>query len=128
MTAARAELAVDRSSRGAPNGAWREWLAIARAGHAIRCCAGSASRPGFTPPCSLTLALGIGANAAIFSVSTRCCFEPLPFAQPRATRAPLGDIRRHDRQAIRSVVPDYVDLARENRAFATSPDSRRTAY
>ncbi|MEE8520446.1 MAG: hypothetical protein V3S83_03730, partial [Gemmatimonadota bacterium] len=39
-----------------------------------------ARRPGFTAVAILTLAMGIGANTAIFSAARAALFEPLPFA------------------------------------------------
>jgi putative ABC transport system permease protein len=61
--------------------------------------------PGFTAVALLTLALGIGANTAIFSVVYSVLLRPLPY--PDADRLVVAGVS----------VPDYRDLKEANQVF-----------
>ena len=77
---------------------------------------GLLKRPGFTLVALIALALGIGANTAIFSLVNAVLVQPLPFKDPDRLVWMWGNIRQGGNRA--SVAPlDFLDFRQQNTAF-----------
>lgn len=74
--------------------------------------------PGFTVIAILTLALGIGANSAIFSVIDAVLLHPLPFPKPNQLVAVWSPLPTDKRAKETNSVPDYVDLRDQSQTLS----------
>ena len=71
--------------------------------------------PGFTAVAVFTLALGIGANTAIFSVVNGVLLKPLPFAQPAEL---VGIFHMWEGRRTTMSGPNFWDLKKQSRTLA----------
>jgi putative ABC transport system permease protein len=74
-----------------------------------------AKNPGFTAVAVLTLALGIGANTAIFSVVNPLLLRPLPFGHPGRLMLLNETTERQPRVSV--AYPNFVDWKQQNQVF-----------
>ncbi len=81
------------------------------------------NNPGFSVVAILTLALGIGANTAIFSVVYAALMRPLPYWQPNLLIT-LGEVRPQegksselDTRIWNASYPDYLDWTHQSKSF-----------
>ena len=72
--------------------------------------------PGFAGIAILTLALGIGANTALFSIVNGVLLSPLPYPQPERVVMLFTQIRESSTWSIS--YPNFLDWQRKNRSFS----------
>ncbi|HEX2281357.1 MAG TPA: ABC transporter permease, partial [Thermomicrobiales bacterium] len=75
--------------------------------------------PGFTLVVVLTVALGVGANTAIFTVVNALLLRPLPYAEPERLVMVWQDFRARGGPVDEWASPgNYVDWSREKSLFS----------
>src|ERR1700694_5138826 len=73
--------------------------------------------PGFTAAAVLTLALGIGANTAVFGVMNAVLLRPLPFKQPSRLMMLFEGIPKLGFPKMGFSAPDFVVFERAQKSF-----------
>lgn len=73
--------------------------------------------PVFTVVVVLTLALGIGGNAAIFSIFDSVVLRPLPYREPSKLVLLLGNVQRETVERRGTSLADYADWRNESESF-----------
>ncbi|MGH9732351.1 MAG: hypothetical protein ACRD4A_11675 [Candidatus Acidiferrales bacterium] len=82
--------------------------------------------PGFTTIAVLTLALGIGANTALFSVVNGVLLNPLPYPRPNEVVSVASEAPGFGQASIS--YPNFLDWARDNRTFSSLAAYRQTSF
>ncbi len=78
-----------------------------------------AAKPGFTAAAVLVLALGIGANSAVFSLINAFLLKPLHVDKPQELAGLYSRDTKHPDNYRAFSYPNYVDIRENNQAFTS---------
>ena len=87
------------------------WKDLAIAGRILR------KSPAFTVTAVLTIALGVGASTAIFSVTNAVLLRPLPYKDPGRLVIAGMELRRRNVRDLPFSNADFIDLREETKAL-----------
>lgn len=122
LTAAAGLLLLARTAGAFAHAIWLRWdrwrleMLMQDLRYALRTLT---RKPGFAFITVLTLALGIGANAAIFSAVRAVLLRPMPFPEPDQLVGVFStSVRTPDRANGSVSPPDFADWRHDSRSFA----------
>jgi putative ABC transport system permease protein len=75
------------------------------------------NKPGFAAVAVITMALGIGANTAIFSVVNAVLLRPLPYQQPDKLVRVYTEFPTMDLKKFWMSVPEFLDIQNESQSW-----------
>jgi putative ABC transport system permease protein len=105
---------------------WRPDMIVQDLRYALR---GLLRRPGFTAIAVATLAIGIGANAAIFAAVNAVLLRPLPFPEPdRLVQVFKSSAENPGEQCCVTSPPDFVDWRQESSVFSALAAVNENSY
>ncbi len=84
--------------------------------------------PGFTIVAVLALAIGIGANSAIFSVVNAVLLRPLPYANPERLVMVWGNFQKLGMTKLGVSAPEFVDYKNQSHVFADVAAFQHTTF
>ena len=76
--------------------------------------------PGFSAAAVIVLALGIGANSAVFSLVHTLLFQPPGYAQPSEIVQLFSQDKRNPKSFRSFSYPTYQDIRQQNTVFTLS--------
>jgi predicted permease len=110
------EMRVDKTARGRWRSEWLDttWMDIRYALRALR------RQPGFTLVVVLTLALGIGANTAVFSVLSGVVLRPLPYPEPDRLEFVMTTFPSIGADRFAFSLPEFLEFRDHNSTFEST--------